>query len=755
MKTGLIIGAILLISVQLTGTILNTENAATGIRAIALSEAFTAMADDSSAIRWNVAGLALSKHSEISFTYTPALYGSGVYNSYISLSFPFQKINAFGIDWLFTGYREEDEFTYNGVPELGYGENFVYAGFARKLRKNLYGGIALKYYSINISYDGENWAKGDGFGGDAGLLYKFSSRLYMGLSAKDIIPLKVSYKSSGTSTILEPSITFGVAYSPVKKLMLDMDINDSVHLGAEYWIKNLIAFRGGVSKEIIYNNEDNFTFSGGLGLRYRFAQIDYAYIYNPDLIGTHNFSATFAWGYHAYLVDVITVNIQDMFASLYKSYADKDVVRLVVKNKTKKPIKASVGIYISDLMKSPTSKKLTLAPGTPTEVKLPILFSGDIMEIKDDIAENAEIIISYEYDDRKSEDITPAKFILYNRNAFVWDKLDKIAGFVTPQDINIKKFSRQALQKIHSGKIQDEFVSDNFYKALIIFDALGSYGITYITDPNRPFSATKTKDAIDYIQYPSETLEAKSGDCDDCVVLFASCLENVGISTILMDVPDHIFMMFDAGISPQEAKKSLPDNMYIIQNNKVWVPVETTMYKQGFYAAWKEASDSLIMWLDKQTKTSKEILRFANIEKAWNKYPSANIPADDIDIKLSKEDINNFLYKDYNSILMNKDSTYTELLSRYKNNSKSPVLNNELGVYYAQQGLYNLAVDYFKKAVSLDNSYAAAYNNLGNVYLLTGMYELAVLNFEKSLSIDPNNEKVKENLEKAKELQQN
>ncbi len=748
-----IIAGILILKISvLNSGILGTENIPTGIRATAMGEAFTAVADDSTALRWNVAGLALARHSEIAFTYTPALYGSGVYNSYVSLSFPVQKIYGIGIDWQYTGYKEESEFIYDGTPELGYGENFVYAGFARKFLKRLYAGIALKYYGININYDGENWVKGSGIGADAGILYRVTPRITVGLSGKDILPLEVTYKNGGSDTLLNPNITLGLGISPINKLMVALDVNDSVHLGAEYRIKNLLFFRGGVSKGIIYENEDEFTFSGGIGVRYKFAQIDYAYMYNPDLTGTHKFSATFAWGYHAYLVDVITANIKDMFVSLYKSYADKDTVRLVVKNKTKKILNTTVGIYIPDLMSSPTVKKVSLAPGVPTEVKLPILFSQDVMEVKDDIAENAEIVVSYEYDDRKSEDITPVKFVLYNRNAFVWDNLQKIAGFVTPQDENIKTFSRQALQKIHSKKIQDEFISDNFYKALIIFDALGSYGITYITDPNRPFAATKTKDAIDYIQYPAETLAAKSGDCDDCVVLYASCLENVGVPTILMDVPDHIFMMFDAGMTESEAKKKLPENMYIAQAGRVWIPVETTMYKQGFYAAWKEASESLSDWLYKQSQTSKEILRFANIEKAWSKYPSANIPMDSIDIELSGDDIKEYLNKDYISILMNKDAEYSDLAEQYKNNSNDPVINNELGVYFAQQGLYTIAIKYLKKAIKLKKDYASPYNNIGNIYLLTGLYEKAINNFEKSLEIKPDNDAVKLNLKKAKEL---
>ncbi len=740
---------IILFPFILKSSFLNTSQIPTGIRAISMGETFTGIADDSTAIRWNVAGLAQLHHSELSLMYIPSRYMSGIYNSYISFTFPFQKINHIAIDWLYTGFNEEDEFINNGIPELEYGENFVYTGWAKKFINKLYGGIVLKYYSININYDGENWAKGYGIGADIGVLYPLKPGLKIGLSVKNIIPLKVSYKNSTSETILNPAITIGVGYSPLKKLIVGMDINDSIHIGGEYWFLKMFAARAGIIKGIIYGGDDSITLSGGIGVRYKFMQFDYAYIYNPDLSGTHNFSATLSWGYHAYLVDVISVNIEDMFAGLYKMYANEEVVRLMVKNKSKKPIDATIGVYIPDYMKNPTQKRVKLLPQTPTEIKLPILFSKNVMKVKDDIAENAEIIVSYDYDERRSEDITPAKFILYNRNAFTWENLDKIASFITPQDVNIKNFSRKAIQFALTQNIEDSFISDNFSKALIIFNALGEYGMTYITDPNRPFSATKSNNAIDYIQYPAESLKAKSGDCDDCVVLYASCLENVGISVLTVDVPDHIFLLFDTGLTPEKANKLLPDNMYVNLWGKIWIPIETTMFKKGFYSAWKYGCEEFEEYLNEEDMSGKEIIRISFIEKAWKKYPSADISIKEYNISLSKNKLRSNIRKEFLKILKNNDLKYNELLNEYNKNPDDIVINNKLGVYYAQKGLFSLAFEYFKKALSINKNYPSALNNIGNLYLLNEEYEKAIKYYKKSLSISPDNESIKENLNKA------
>lgn len=731
----------------------------TGIRPMSMGETFVGIADDSTAIRWNPAGLALMKHSELHGELSPMfgdfapISGSGLYNTYVSLATPFQKINTIAIDWLYLGFQEEPEFIYDGVPELGYGEHMIYAGFARKLWENIYAGLSLKYYNVNVSLDGETWAKGQGIGADIGGLWKVVPRFTLGLSLKNVLPLKVYYETGSANTMLELAPTLGAGYRPIKNLTVGLDINDSVHLGAEYWLFNILAIRAGTIKGLRYDNQDNFIINSGVGVRYKFAQLDYCLSHNPDFTLSHKFGTTFAWGYHAYLVDVVSVNTKDMFASLYKSYTDEDVVRIMVKNKTQKPLDIEIGIYISGLMDSPTSKKLTLAPGTPTEVNLPIVFSDDVMRVTDDVTRNAEIIVSYEHEERKSEDSTPGKFVLYNRNAFVWDDLDKIAGFVTPQDSKIKEFSRGVLQSVTAGKIRDRFISDNFYKAMLIFDALGSYGMIYISDPNRPFALTsEAENAIDYVQYPVESLKEKSGDCDDCVVLYASCLENVGIGTILVDVPEHIFMMFDSGLTPAEASmKLLSDDMYVEIGGRIWIPVETTMFGQGFMPAWIEASESLKKWAAEQAGDEEEIMRLTFVQNAWKEYPSASIPKLKFGIAVPHGKLQKMLKDDVDKVLDRKDTDYSKLLDEYKKNSKDSKLNNKIGIYYAKNGLYTYADDYFNNAIKYDTKNSSAYNNSGNLYLMLGEYDKAIDQYKNALKIDPANTKTAKNLRRAKQ----
>jgi hypothetical protein len=108
------------------------------------------------------------------------------------------------------------------------------------------------------------------------------------------------------------------------------------------------------------------------------------------------------------------------------------------------------------------------------------------------------------------------------------------------------------------------------------------------------------KASKDRVQFPSETLALRWGDCDDMTVCFSSLLSSVGINTAFVDAvppqrPDdaHIFMMFDTEVPASQAKL-VSDNpkRYVIRKNErgeetVWLPVETTAITQGFQKAWE------------------------------------------------------------------------------------------------------------------------------------------------------------------------
>ena len=89
------------------------------------------------------------------------------------------------------------------------------------------------------------------------------------------------------------------------------------------------------------------------------------------------------------------------------------------------------------------------------------------------------------------------------------------------------------------------------------------------------------------------------------------------INTALIQFPEHVMMAFDLGnVSLEQAQNlSIPD-VYIAINGQVWIPIETTMIKDGFVSAWQMAIEQL------QGESIKEL---ATVESGWAKYGASSI----------------------------------------------------------------------------------------------------------------------------------
>lgn len=736
-----------------------------GARPLGIGGAFIAVSDDVNAIIYNPAGLIQIKHIEISDTLDQNMDVKGLYNNFAGIVYPFKKVYSIGFGWHYIGFKDPKDSSgeWNGdqwIHELKYSENIMRLSFARKINEKIAIGANLRFSVNSIDLDMETQGRTYSFGIDAAVLYQVNSKIRIGAIINNLIPIKNQYSGGGGGDLKLPGLRLGFSYKFRPDMLLAFDLDKMMRIGFEYWLFNMIAFRAGFGTGILSKAEfkGNFQWAIGVGVRYKFIEFNYTWPGTPWApLKHHVFSLAFSWNYHAYQIDVLSTRIDDMFASLYKSYARKDTVKVVVKNKTKNEMEASVGIQIPGLMKNAMMKKISLKPGVPTEVQLPVVFSPDeIMKVSDDSTRTAKVIVAYEHDNRRSEDTTTTKFVLYSRNAFIWDDIEKLGSFVTPQDKMIKEFARSTLQRMKSGGVRERVISNNFYKAMLIFDALGAYGQIYIADPSNPYGAAAETGgfAIDYIQYPQETLKQKSGDCDDCTVLYASMLENVGIPTMLVDVPGHIFMMFDSGVSPGKAANVFPNNdCYIELDGRVWVPVETTMFGRTFYSAWDEGIDTFKKWLSELNQSDDIAIHLVNMNSAWEKYPSATIKGKAWKLKLpDPDDINEIFKKDVDEYLADKEGNkFREIIDQYNSDPDNSETLNKLGILYAKNGIYILGEKYFTKILNKDPGNIKARNNLGNIYLITGDYNSAISEYKEVLKIDPNFSSAKKNLLKAEQ----
>ncbi len=179
--------------------------------------------------------------------------------------------------------------------------------------------------------------------------------------------------------------------------------------------------------------------------------------------------------------------------------------------------------------------------------------------------------------------------IIRGRNDWDGDALS-LRYFVTPEDPDIMRFTRSIMSQDKDTLAAVPKQLEKFRSARLLFNEFASR-LTYVNDPR----ASK-----DRVQFPSETLALRGGDCDDMTVCFSSLLSSIGVGTAFVDIVPpqrlddaHIYMMFDTEVPAAQAN-IISDNpkRYVIRKNEhgdetVWVPVETTAITEGFTKAWE------------------------------------------------------------------------------------------------------------------------------------------------------------------------
>ncbi len=295
-----------------------------GVRALGMGGAYSAVADDNSAIYWNAAGLAQIRKSELGLSHSFLYQNLAAYDN-LNFCKPLPNDVTIGINWTRLSIDDipvflEEHLIYNvdfrssflefnlpGQPDdmIKSTDDLVQIAFAKHLHKDLYlgwlflelpvdfnFGISTKFINRKI---GEY--KGTGIGFDASLLFKTSlavivgrswlGDLAFGLNYQDIGKTKITWNTmSNHMDAVEDNFKLGVAvHQPIKSLKSEFILaydHDFIydrcsHYGAEYKYNDLLAIRLGL------NDND---FSAGLSVKLYGITLDYAFITN--VIGNTN-----------------------------------------------------------------------------------------------------------------------------------------------------------------------------------------------------------------------------------------------------------------------------------------------------------------------------------------------------------------------------------------------------------------------------------------------------------------------------------
>ena len=432
--------------------------------------------------------------------------------------------------------------------------------------------------------------------------------------------------------------------------------------------------------------------------------------------------------------------LDPVFPVLYKFYDNSPLGTALLYNKESTSIEDIVlTFFVERYMDNPMDIQVPdrLGPDEEMEIDLFGLFTEDVLEITEGTKASAKLTLSFTMEEQAYYvEYTPI-LELHNRNALTWDDDRKVCAFVTSKDPVILEFSKNITSWMQEK--ENLSVDINLQKGMALFEAVKAYGIRYEIDPTTPF-AEYSKDvlAIDFLQFPRQTLNYTNGDCDDLSVLFTALLEAAGVETAFITVPGHIFMAFGLKIDSDEARKTFyqPDNL-IFRDNKAWIPIEITMFQESFQDAWQTGARE---WREFNNRGQAV---FFETGESWNTYQAVGFRegASRVDLPGRELVVSNF--SESLRIHIDREISFQverikEKIRQYGNELR---YRNRLAVLYARYGILDQAERYFKEVVS-EEEYLPALVNLGNISFLRNDYKTALEYYERAYRVDYRNKTV-------------
>jgi len=242
-----------------------------GLRPLGMAGAYSAIADDENAARWNPAALSVITDPSSGFTWTNQ-FVQDIHN-YISLSYP--QIMGMGVGVY--GISSGDDVYSEVTIGIGVG---VSADKVKIPIENLHLGISFKYFSTSFGNDEEGGderitGSSAGYGIDIGMLYRHSKVLSLALVLRDGLN-DINWDSSSPagkySEGLPRRLVFAIGWEREKSTIaleyhpgLYSDVKDRAVFGAEVIILQVFRPRFGFAQNFT-SGYTNKWITFGLGI---------------------------------------------------------------------------------------------------------------------------------------------------------------------------------------------------------------------------------------------------------------------------------------------------------------------------------------------------------------------------------------------------------------------------------------------------------------------------------------------------------
>lgn len=314
--------------------------------------------------------------------------------------------------------------------------------------------------------------------------------------------------------------------------------------------------------------------------------------------------------------------LDPVFPVLYSWYENNSFGKIEITNKEDSSITdVTVSFfqpqYMAHAKECATFKRIKC--DETVSVDLYAFFNEQMLELREKTDTSSYIIVNYSRLGKKLSQSYALDVPVYGRNNMSWDDDRRAAVFVSSKDPAAMQFAKYTASIVRDNLCID--VPVNIQYAIGIFQALNEFGLNYVVDPSSAFEDNVGTSSIDFLQFPYQTLMYRGGDCDDLSILVCSLFEAVGIDTAFITVPGHIFMAFDSGLTPEQAKTIFKNRSeYIVDDGKVWMPLEITLSDEGFYRACRYGARE---WNAADAKGTAALYK---MHDSWKIYQPISVP---------------------------------------------------------------------------------------------------------------------------------
>jgi tetratricopeptide (TPR) repeat protein len=434
-------------------------------------------------------------------------------------------------------------------------------------------------------------------------------------------------------------------------------------------------------------------------------------------------------------LQVQNIRLNDVFPVFYKYYEDHPVGSIEVRNSGKVPLEhVKVTVFVREYMDNPfLCKEIPFITGGGTQtVDLYALFNDKVLGITENTKLQIAISVGSSVAGETYGNEVVQSLRVYDRNAMTWDDDRHAAAFVSMKDPSVLRFAKNV-----SSYVKDrapKIINKNLLTALAFFEALRLYGLSYTVDPTTPFTQFSTqKGAVDFLQFPNQTLDYKAGDCDDLSILYSALLESVGIRSAFITVPGHIYVAVSLDVTPADAQKQFASFQdLIVQGDGVWLPVEITALSSDFLSAWQAGIKE---WKEGDSQGTAKLIV---VQEAWSVYEpvgfaqeasSAALPSEEVVSDAYLKAVARFVERDLFPLTRKLESQIAAAPSNFD-------LQNRLGVLYARYGVYDKAEAAFKRILD-KSSFEPALVNMGHMAYVKSDLKGARVYYDRAYAMNP------------------